>query len=205
MKPLQPKSLIPEAKERRLLCWDIENRPAAYWYDGATTSQITAIGWKWNDEKLVHTLMLLPDGYWEGDDGILVPESLGYIIFKDVLCQAYLNYGHNIRRHDLPIFQAGLLRRGIPPLPELLTSDTLKDMPKRKDMSFSLENLAGYLNLQGDKYTMSQPMWEEANRLTPEGIKLARKRVSSDVLLQEKLRNKLIELGLLRSPRIWRP
>jgi hypothetical protein len=130
---------------------------------------------------------------------------MGYIIFRDILCQADLNYGHNIRGHDLPIFQAGLLRRELPPLPHLLTSDTLRDMPKRKDMSFSLENLAGYLNLQGDKYTMSQPMWEEANRLTPEGIKLARKRVSSDVLLQEKLRNKLIELGLLRSPRIWRP
>jgi hypothetical protein len=49
--------------------------------------------------------------------------------------------------------------------------------------------------IKGAKYTMSQPMWENANRLPTDGIALARKRVASDVLLQERLRAKLLDLG----------
>jgi Fe2+ transport system protein FeoA len=39
--------------------------------------------------------------------------------------------------------------------------------------------------------------------LLPDGIETARKRVVSDVLLQERLRLKLLELGLLGAPRMW--
>jgi hypothetical protein len=57
--------------------------------------------------------------------------------------------------------------------------------------------------VQGKKFGMNQPMWEAANRLTPEGVELARERVGSDVLLQERLRARLLELGLLGPPRMW--
>jgi hypothetical protein len=55
---------------------------------------------------------------------------------------------------------------------------------------------------------MSQPMWEDANRLTDRRHgALARKRVASDVLLQERLRAKLLDLAsggpLLKAPRRW--
>jgi hypothetical protein len=59
--------------------------------------------------------------------------------------------------------------------------------------------------LEGEKYVMSQPAWEEANRLGAEGRDLARRRVSSDVLLQERLRTRLLELNLLKEPRVWTP
>jgi hypothetical protein len=97
------------------------------------------------------------------------------------------------------------LRRQIKPLAPLRTTDTLKDYPRRGGMSASLESLAAMYGLKGKKYVMSQPMWENANRLTESGIELARKRVASDVLLQEKLRRKLLELGLLKPPRQWSP
>jgi hypothetical protein len=129
-----------------------------------------------------------------------------YLRFRDVLVSADLVYGHNIRRFDLPLFQAGLLRRQLPVLPELRTTDTLRDYPKRQDMSASLANLAALYELDEDgKLHLTQVDWERANRLTPDGVGLARDRVVSDVLLQERLRDRLLELGVLAAPRTWRP
>lgn len=187
-----------------VLCFDLENRPLAYWYDGQTTSEITAFGWKWRGGP-VHTLLLQPDGSFIRDNGDEIDDGLAYLIFRDALCRAPLVYGHNIRRHDLPMFQAGLLRRELPPLPPLLTSDTLRDYPKRNGMSASLENLAAMYGLAGKKFSMNQTAWENANRLRPDGVELARQRVTSDVLLQERLRDKLLDERLLGPPRRWTP
>lgn len=191
-------------EQRPLLCFDLENRPLAYWYDGQTTSEITAFGWKIRGSRHVETMLLLPDGTFDYDGDVVSAEE-AYLIFRTQLVSAGLVYGHNIRRHDLPMFNAGLLRRELAPLEPLLTTDTCRDLPKMGGMSKSLENLVGYYGIKGAKYTMSQPMWEDANRLTEGGIALARKRVASDVLLQERLRAKLLELGLLKEPRRWAP
>lgn len=189
----------------RSLCFDLENRPLAYWYDGQTTSEITAFGWKWSDETDVHTMLLKADGRFVCDDDRTLSDHAAYERFRAILADAGLVYGHNIRRHDLPIFQAGLLRRSLPPLPQLLTTDTLRDYPKRNGLSASLENLAAMYGLDGEKFSMNQPAWEAANRLTKDGVGLARRRVVTDVLLQESLRDRLLELGLLATPRVWRP
>lgn len=94
----------------------------------------------------------------------------------------------------------------LPTLPPILTSDTLRDYPKRHDMSASLASLAALYELDEEgKLHLSQHEWEQANRLTPEGIERAHARVVSDVLLQERLRAKLLELNLLREPKVWRP
>ena len=188
----------------RSLCFDLENRPLAYWFDGQSTSEITAFGWKWEDEKKVKTMFLLPNGMFDIGD-CWVGQEKAYEIFRDVLEKADVVYGHNIRKHDLPMLNAGLLRRQLRPLAPLLTTDTLRDIPKRGGMSASLENLASLYGLEGEKYTMTQPMWESANRLTAEGIELARKRIVADVLLQERLRNKLRELQILRPAKVWKP
>ncbi len=142
----------------------------------------------------------------EGDDGRTVSARTAYTAFRLTLSRAGLVYGHNIRGFDLPLFQAGLLRLTLPPLPSILTSDTLKDYPKRRDMSASLANLSALYDLDPDgKLHLSQHDWEQANRLTTEGMERARARVISDVVLQERLRDKLLELELLRTPRVWRP
>lgn len=191
---------------RPVVCFDLENRPLAYWYDGQTTSEITAFGWKVLGQGKVHTMLLRPDGSFDFDGRTTLSDREAYHYFsREVLGLAGLVFGHNIRRHDLPILNAALLRREMVPLPRLLTQDTLRDYPKRKDMSASLENLAAMYGLGGTKYTMSQPMWEQANRLTDAGVELARRRVASDVLLQERLRDRLLGLGLLKSPSAWAP
>ena len=187
-----------------LLCFDLENRPLAYWYDGETTSEITAFGWKWSNSRRVETMLLRPDGQFDYD-GATVTADEAYLIFRTQIITASVAYGHNVRKHDLPMLNAGLLRRELPTLPGVLTSDTCRDIPRVGGVSKSLENLAAMYGLPGKKYTMSQPMWEDANRLTDGGVELARKRVASDVLLQERLRNRLLELGLLKPPRLWSP
>lgn len=190
----------------RVLGFDLESRPSAFWFDGATTAEITAFGWKWLDEPEPHALLLTKDGRFRGDDGRTVSARAAYTAFRLTLSGADLVYGHNIRGFDLPLFQAGLLRLRLPTLPEIRTTDTLKDYPKRRDMSASLANLAALYELDEDgKLHLSQHDWERANRLTTDGVENARARVVSDVLLQEALRSKLLELGLLREPRTWRP
>lgn len=189
----------------RILCFDLENRPLAYWYDGQTTSEITAFGWKWHGANEAHTLLLRQDGKFEDENGKRYAYKKAHSFFRDVLCSAGLVYGHNIRRHDLKIFQSWLLRLQLPSLPPIRTTDTLSDYPKRNGLSASLENLAAMYDLPGEKFSMSQPAWEAANQLGKDGMELARKRVVSDVLLQEALRDKLLELKLLKEPRVWRP
>jgi len=208
---MQPVSLR-KVEQQRLICFDLENRPLAYWYDGETTSEITAFGWKWSDERQVWTMLLRPDGRFTCEQiigGTLCRSTLSqedaYLSFVGELGKAGVVYGHNIRRHDLPILNAGLIRRQLPTLGPLLTTDTCRDLPRRGGMSYSLENLAAYYGLPGKKFTMSQPAWEDASRLTDGGIALAEKRVASDVLLQERLRAKLLALGLLKPPKVWTP
>ncbi len=90
-------------------------------------------------------------------------------------------------------------------LPPLYTTDTCRDLPKSAGMSKSLANLAKRYGLEGEKKSMTEPDWEEANELTAAGIELARERVISDVLLQEQLRDVLESDGVLREPRWWKP
>lgn len=195
-----------EGEPKRYLGFDLENRPLAYWYDGQATSEITAIGWKFTDEPECHTMMLRVNGLFETDDGDHITSEKAYLKFREILCSKdTVVFGHNIRKHDLPIFQAGLLRRELPPLEPIKTSDTLRDIPKKNGLSASLANLSAMYGLDGEKQAMSHTDWELSNRLTDEGIALARGRVVGDVLLQEQLRDKLKSLGILRGPREWRP
>jgi len=178
----------------------------AFWYDGEVTRQITAFGWKWADEKRVNTLLLHPDGdYRDHGSTNAIPAEMAHRLFAAELSAAGIVYGHNIRRFDLPILNGWLLRLQLPVLPPLRTTDTCKDLPRTASVSKSLENMAAMYGLPGEKFAMPQPAWEEANQLTAGGVALARKRVVSDVLLQERLRMKLLDLGLLRPPRVWSP
>lgn len=198
--------LLRAGRPLRILGFDLENRPLAYWYGDAATAEITAICWKWVDEEEPHALVLRSDGRWlhDGQRRALAPTA-ALQLFAKVLGEADLVFGHNIRRHDLPIFQAALLRHGLPTLDSVWTCDTLADYPKRKGKSASLENLAAELGLDLEKHHMGVVAWERANRLEPDGLNETWRRVVGDVLLQERLRDKLLELDYLSPPRRWNP
>lgn len=194
-------------RKTRALCFDLESRPSAFWWGDKTTAQITAFGWKWEDEDDAQAMLLRHDGKFLLDNGKTRDYRAAYAVFAQLLASADLVYGHNIRKFDLPLLQSGLFRLNLPKLPQLRTTDTLKDYPKRHDMSASLENLAIIHGVDDDggKKHMSITDWERANQLSAEGIAAARERVVSDVLLQEKLRTRLIELEYLGPTRVWKP
>lgn len=199
-------SILRVGKSLPVLGFDIENRPAAYWYPGETTAEITAICWKWRHEDDVHLLLLQRNNRWQRDGlKTTVDTRAAMRLISRVLGDAGIVYGHNIRGHDLPIIQGTLERLALPKLPSLLTCDTLKDYPKRKAKAASLEVLADELDLGADKKHMGVAQWEQSNRLEPEGLEETRERVVGDVLLQERLRDRLLELDYLAAPRRWTP
>lgn len=189
----------------RILDFDLENRPLSYWYDGNTTAEITAFGWSWVDSDHVSTMLLTRSGGYEDEEGVERSPRETLERFRDVLTEAGMVTGHYIRRHDLPILQAAMLEQGIEALPSLLTQDTHSDLPKRKDLSVSQENLAAMFDLPEPKHHMTQTEWRKANRLTAEGIASARKRVVDDVIQHKALREELLRRDLLGPPRTWSP
>ena len=179
----------------RILDFDIENRPLAYWYDGMTTAEVTAIAACWMDQPTTMRVWLLgrqkPKAILEG--------------FRRMYNQADLVTGHYIRRHDLPIINGGMLEAGLPPLEPKLTCDTKLDLVKRKDLSASLEELGEMRGLTVKKQHMSNHAWREANRLKPSGIQQARERATSDVILHMEVFKQLRDGGYLGDPKVWRP
>lgn len=179
----------------RILDFDCENRPLAYLGQGFTTAEVTCIAWCWTDDLGSLTSRLLG----VHDPGAMLDD------FRRVYDLADMVTGHYIRMHDLPIINAALMEAGLPGLEQKLTCDTKLDLVKRKDLSASQENLASMLGLPEMKAHMSNTNWREANRLTPEGLKLTAERAMSDVVQHMALRKELLKRELLGPPRVWRP
>jgi hypothetical protein len=112
--------------------------------------------------------------------------------------------GHYITGHDLPLIQAMLTENQLPLLADKLVQDTKVHMVRRKGLSSSQENLACMLMTEHDKVKMNQAKWRSANRLTPEGIEEARKRVIGDVQQHIEMRARLIELGYVSRHCHWK-
>lgn len=178
----------------RILSLDIENRPLSYLGHDFTTSDVTAIAVGWCGSKRVWC--------WTIPDFTAVQMLTAFVEFYD---QADMVTGHFLRKHDLPIINGALMEAGLPKLKPKLTHDTYMDLVKRSGISASQENLASMLGLEVPKQGMSQTMWREANRLTPKGIALTKRRVKGDIRQHRELRDRLVELGLLGPPRMWAP
>lgn len=181
------------AKSRaRILDFDIEARPLS-WYAGDMTSrEVTAIGCKFIGERTNHCWLLGEDTLEEMLEG-----------FRELYDQADIVTGHYIRGYDLPNLNGAYIELGLPTLGPKLSHDTKQDLIKWQGGSKSQENIAAMLGLTAPKVLMTQADWREANRLTPKGLSLTKKRVLGDVRQHIEMRSKLIDLGLLRPPRVW--
>jgi len=179
----------------RVLCFDIENRPLSYWIPDTPTAEITAIAAAWADDPKTMRVWLL------GRDD---PEAM-LIGFIELYDQADMVTGHYIRKHDLPIINGALIEAGLRTLGPKLTQDTKLDMVAKSDIPATQEHLSDMLGIPADKYHMTQAMWREANRLTADGLALTERRVTDDVRQHIKLRAEMIQRGLLKAPRVWRP
>jgi hypothetical protein len=183
--------------ERKVLDFDVENRPLSYWWGDVTTGEMTAIAWSWMDPENVEVRALgdrQPHRAKVSMRGMLDP-------FLEAYEQADMVVGHYIRYHDLPLVNAMLLEEGLPPLESKLTHDTKLDLMKIKHLPATQESLSDFLGVDAPKIGMSQKKWRAANRL--EAIALTKERVVGDVVQNILLHRKLVELGMLRAPRRW--
>lgn len=183
-----------EPRRLRVLDFDCEARPL-HWYGGDFVSkEITAIACKFIGERERVRVWLLGE-----DDPVDMLEG-----FRGLFDEADMVTGHFIRGYDLPVINGAMTEYGLPPLSSKLAHDTKLDLMKRSGLSGSQENLADMLGVPEPKVQMNQRKWREANRLTPHGLELTRRRVVGDVLQHVELRKRLIDLGYLDAPRVWR-
>jgi hypothetical protein len=178
----------------RVLDFDIENRPLSYLGSDFTTAEVTAIAWAWTDKPEDVAVYLLGE--------VELPTILRE--FLKAYNQADMVTGHFILGHDLPMVNGALLECGMAPLADKMVSDTKVHLTSAKGLSKSQESLGAMLNLEQPKVLMNQSKWRSANRLTPEGLALVRERVTGDVRQHIELRAKLLELGYLKPPQMWR-
>lgn len=182
-------------KQHRILDFDSECRPMHY-SEWRPESQITAIAWSWIGEDNVECVVLEQD---------LSNEKQMLLRFLEAYNQADIVTGHYLRKHDLPLVNDHCIRAGLPLLQAKLVSDTKDDFPKVKGLGLSQENLSTLLHLDAEKHSMIGSSWREANSLSPAGLDETWTRVVSDVRQHKELRAKLVEAGVLKTPRMWSP
>ena len=191
---IAPSVLTVKSRPMRILDFDVEARPL-HWISGDYVSkEITAIAWAWCDQPDDVTCYLLGEV-----DAVTMLQH-----FRHAYEQADMVTGHYIRGYDLPMVNGALTEYGLPTLPDKLSHDTKLDLVRRAGLSSSQENLGAMLKLHHPKVKMDQAKWRDANRLTPEGMALTRERVVGDVKQHMEMRRRLLELGYLGSPVMWR-
>ena len=192
---MRPAIVRAPQRPMRVLDFDVEARPL-HWISGDYVSkEITAMAWAWTDTPEEVTCYLLG----EADPRGMLRAFLAAYAESDMVT------GHYIRGYDLPMVNGALTEYQLPTLSEKLSHDTKLDFVRRQGLSNSQENLCAMLRLHHPKVKMDQAKWRDANRLTPEGRALARERVTGDVRQHIELRARLLELGYLAAPKLWKP
>lgn len=198
-KVVQPEQSSSSVKPLKLLNFDLEARPLNFIGPDYVGSEVTSIASCWIEggkpvDIDVQVLTL--------DEGSTVKMLKA---FRERYDQADIVIGHNIRSYDLPSLNAAYIEFGLAPLGPKMTQDTLRDLVRTKGWSRSQENMSAMFDLKAPKVSMNGPAWREANRLTEKGIALTRERVIGDIIQNVEFRSNLIERGMLKAPKIWRP
>lgn len=188
--------------DQRILDFDVECRPIA-WYGGDwVTKQPTAIAWKFIGEPpLEPTVAVIGESF--DTRQVLAEERLMLEHFRWAYDQADVVTGHFIRGFDLPLLNGALMRLGAPLLGPKDTQDTKLDLARGSGLSKSQENLGAMFELEHPKIPMNTHAWLLGNMLLPEGIEATKRRVTGDVRQHEELRATMLERGLLGPVRPW--
>lgn len=186
---------------QRVLDFDVECRPIA-WYGGDwVTKQPTAIAWKYIGERGRVEVAAIGESF---DTRQVLDEEMTMLeLFREAYDAADVVTGHYIRGFDLPLLNGALMRLGLPLLRDTLAQDTKGDLARGSGLSKSQQNLGAMFELAHPKVPMNTAIWAEANMLMPAGIAGTKKRVIGDVRQHVELRAAMLERGLLGPPRPW--
>lgn len=201
-----------------ILDFDIENRPLTYWVPDRPTAEVTSIAWMTaGDHDSLRVVGLAPP-CWHKGHGASCPDMPAFLLplgplleeFRQVYDKADMVTGHYIIMHDLPIVNAMLYEQRMPLLSDKLASDTKlhmfskKDLPATQEYLLELLDVTCPLGMALEKFHMTQPKWREANRLSPAGTELTKRRVTSDVHAHSHMREAMLDQGWLSGPKVWR-
>jgi hypothetical protein len=185
----------------RVLDFDVECRPIA-WYGGDwVTKQPTAIAWTFIGERGKVECAQIGESF--DARNVLDEERAMLGRFVEAYDAADIVTGHFIRGFDLPLLCGALMRLGMPLLGAKLTHDTKGDMARGQGLSKSQENLGAMFELAHPKVGMNTSRWADGNMLLPEGLEATRKRVIGDVRQHVELRAAMMERGILGPPQPW--
>lgn len=188
-------------RRARILDFDVECRPLA-WYGGDfVTKQPTAIAWKFIGER--GAVQVVAIGESDRSSRVLDEERAMLEAFREAYDAADIVTGHYIRGFDLAVLTGACLRLGLPLLGDKDTQDTKLDFVRAQGISKSLENLGAMFELKHPKVPMNTGSWARANMLLPDGIAATKKRVVGDVREHVELRARMLELGVLGAAKPW--
>jgi DNA polymerase elongation subunit (family B) len=193
--------LLTKTRDVRILDFDCECRPIA-WYGGDwVTKQPTAIAWKFIGERTPVGLAVIGESF---DTRRTLDEEVAMLeAFREAYDAADIVTGHYIRGFDLPLLNGALMRLGLPLLKTKLAQDTKSDLVRGQGISKSQENLGAMFELAHPKVSMNTSLWAAGNMLLPHGIESTKKRVVGDVRQHVELRRTMVERKLLLPPAAW--
>lgn len=181
----------------RILDFDIETVAAGFADPEWVPQKVTCVAWGVIGEGKIQSRIATTAGLYEKPElrrKMLLP------LFEEMLVPGTILTGHNVERFDLPVLNAEAMRLGLPPLKNLMVSDTMR-LPRAKGFRKGLDNMSELLSVPTPKQAMSWQAWQDAYaELGWAGI---RSRCESDVRMHMQLRKRLIENGWLRRPRKW--
>lgn len=190
-------------RKLKILSFDLEARPLA-WYGGDfVTKQPTAIAWKWVGSRTRPEVEVI--GKSGRSANVLDEETDMIEVFREAYDEADVVIGHFVRDFDLKVLDGACMRLGLPVLGEKLTCCTKNDLHATSGISKSMENLSAMLEAKHQKFPMNTALWAKANMLLPEGIELAKKRVVHDVQEHVELFETMRDRGLLGPFVLWTP
>jgi DNA polymerase elongation subunit (family B) len=182
----------------RILDFDIETIASGFADPEWVPQKITCVAWSWIGSDVVESRICGPAGIFGK------PERRAKMLkpLLKALGEADMVTGHNIRRFDLPVLQAEVMRLGLPSLPSVLAQDTIK-LLKSKGFKKGQDNLGRLYRIADEKLALDWQAWQDA--YDEDGWRTIRDRAESDVMMHKQLRAALIELDYLQEPRPWKP
>jgi len=177
---------------RPVWAFDIEARPGPWGGGDFTFRSMLSMAAGFEGGPILY----LAPGFTQGSlETFIKPLRMGGILVV----------GHNAVKYDLPMLNGTLLKMGLPSLGPQLVTDTCAHLFK-KDYAFSasLGNMAERFGIKA-KGSMSEYAWERAYAGDPEYLRRLKEYNMGDVEVTLALRAVLLERGILKPPRVWRP
>lgn len=166
---------------RRVLCFDIENKPGTHGLGDYTHKKVTAIACQFLDETEPHVWSV----HWRNKQWVARQ-------FLKQWEQADAVMGHFIRKHDMRLIQGFFIMADMPPLPAKRMIDTFLDVePKTTGYSKSLENLCARWGCPISKLHVPEHAWDAAYDGVPEYVEIMRQRAVTDVQMTIWLYNEI--------------